>query len=180
MDEESAENSTVDTSEGDPDALPRPEAARLAEIRNLQREDPSLASMCVYLERGLLPDDEKEAKKLVLEGHHYEVIQGVLYYEPPTIPRRLCVVVPEKSKTSLLNEAHATSLAGHFAFKKVYDRIRRYYWWKVMRADVHRFCRACLVCASRKGTGKPVKPALTPIPVGGPFHRVGVFNYHLR
>ena len=50
---------------------------------------------------------------------------------------------------------------------------RQYYWWKGMRADVQRFCRGCLVCASRKGPGRPLRPPLTVIPVGGPFHRVG-------
>ena len=158
-----------ETDGDDSDVLPRPEAVRLAEIKLLQREDSSLAVMCSYLEQGLLPEDEKDAKRLVLESRNYDVIHGVLYYEPPTISGRLCVVVPEKWKQSLLCEAHATSLAGHFAFKKVYDRIRRYYWWKGMRADVHHFCRACLVCASRKGTGKPVKPALTPDTCGRPF-----------
>ena len=57
-------------------------------------------------------------------------------------------------------------------FKKVYDRLRRYYWWKRMRADVHHYCRSCLVFASQKG--RPFQPPLTPIPVGGPFHRLGV------
>ncbi len=43
-----------------------------------------------------------------------------------------------------------------------------------MCADVYRYCRGCLVCASRRGPGRPVRPPLTPIPVGGLFHRVGV------
>ena len=43
-----------------------------------------------------------------------------------------------------------------------------------MRADIHRYCRGCLVCATRKGSRKTFKPPLTPIPVGGPFHRVAV------
>ena len=43
-----------------------------------------------------------------------------------------------------------------------------------MRADVRRHCHACLVCASRKGTDRASRPPLQPIPVGGPFHRVGV------
>ena len=59
----------------------------------------------------------------------------------------------------LLQEAHAGCFAGHFAFKKVYDHLRRCYWWKGMRADVHHFCRSCFVCASRKG---PFRPPLTP------------------
>ena len=37
-----------------------------------------------------------------------------------------------------------------------------------------RFCRGCLVCATRKGHRVTFKPQLKPIPVGGPFHRVAV------
>ena len=40
-----------------------------------------------------------------------------------------------------------------------------------MRADV---CRHCLECATRKSPGRQARPPLQPIPVGGPFHRVGV------
>ena len=43
-----------------------------------------------------------------------------------------------------------------------------------MRNDVHKFCRSCLVCSTRKGTRGTCKPPLQPIPVGGPFHQVGV------
>ena len=42
-----------------------------------------------------------------------------------------------------------------------------------MRKDISQWCRACLPCAKR-GTGRPTKPLLTPIPVDGPFDRVGV------
>ena len=43
-----------------------------------------------------------------------------------------------------------------------------------MRADIRRYCRACLTCATRKGIGRAIRPNLQPIPVGGPFHRLGV------
>ena len=43
-----------------------------------------------------------------------------------------------------------------------------------MRAEVRRFCRSCLSCASRKGPGQAIRPPLQPIPTKGPFHRVGV------
>ena len=42
-----------------------------------------------------------------------------------------------------------------------------------MRSDVSYWCKACLVCATRN-VGQAIKPTLTPIPVGGPFDRVGV------
>ncbi len=43
-----------------------------------------------------------------------------------------------------------------------------------MRSNVRSYCRSCLVCASKRGAGQAIKPALQPIPVGGPFYRVGV------
>lgn len=42
-----------------------------------------------------------------------------------------------------------------------------------MRADIVKWCRACLTCATRR-VGQPTKPPLTPIPFSGPFDRVGV------
>ena len=43
-----------------------------------------------------------------------------------------------------------------------------------MCGDVERFYEACLECVTRRGSGRSVKPPLVSIPVGGPFHRVGV------
>ena len=42
-----------------------------------------------------------------------------------------------------------------------------------MRKEVTHFCRSCETCASCN-VGRPIKPYLTPIPVAGPFDRVGV------
>ena len=84
------------------------------------------------------------------------------------------MVVPQDLRTELLTEAHSGKFSGHFAERRVYDLLRRRYWWKGMHADVKRHCRSCLTCATRKGTGRAFKPPLQPIPVGGPFHRVGV------
>jgi hypothetical protein len=94
-----------------------------------------LVNIYNYLEHDILPSDEKLAKKLVLECGRYEVIRGVLYYEPDFSPGRLCVVVPESLRSTLLQEAHAGCFGGHFAFKKVYDRLRR----KGLRKDVDSF-----------------------------------------
>ena len=73
-----------------------------------------------------------------------------------------------------MQEAHDGRFSGHFAEKRIYQLLRRRYWWPGMRSDVRQYCRSCLVCASRKGAGQTTRPALQPIPVGGPFHRLGV------
>lgn len=44
-----------------------------------------------------------------------------------------------------------------------------------MCGEVERFCRSCLGCITRRGTGRAVRPPLVIIPMGGPFHnRMGV------
>ena len=42
-----------------------------------------------------------------------------------------------------------------------------------MRQDIVNWTRSCLACATRR-VGRAIKPLLTPIPVGGPFDRLGV------
>ena len=109
-----------------------------------------------------------------MESKHYDLMDGVLRFENPAFPKRWCVVVPQELKQQTLEEAHGGCFAGHFSENKVYDRLRHYAWWKGMRADVRRYCRGCLVCVSRRGPGKGLRPPLHPIAVGGPFHRVAV------
>ena len=55
--------------------------------------------------------DEKVAKKLVLERSQFSLVDGV----------------------SLLNEAHAGRFGGHLAEPRVYNRLRRDYWWNGLR-----------------------------------------------
>ena len=69
---------------------------------------------------------------------------------------------------------HSGLLAGHLAEKRIYDRLRHDYWWPGMRGEVRKHCRSCLTCTARKGTGRATHPPLQPIPVGGPFHTVGL------
>ena len=70
----------------------------------------------------------------------------------------------------LIHEAHNGRFSGYFAEEKIFELLRRWYWWPGRRAAVRRYCRSCLVCASRKGQTQSLKP----LTVGGPFDRVGV------
>ena len=146
----------------------------LQSLREQQWEDPKLKPMLQYLSDKILPCDKAAATRIVMESKHYDLMDGVLRFENPAFPKRWCVVVPQELKQQTLEEAHGGCFAGHFSENKVYDRLRRYAWWKGMRADVRRYCRGCLVCVSRRGPGKGLRPPLHPIAVGEPFHRVAV------
>ena len=77
--------------------------------------------MCAYLEHGVLPADEKLAKKV---SGKYEVIQGILYFEPDFSPGRLCIVVPESLRPMLLQEDHAGCFAYEMDLPRVLELVR--------------------------------------------------------
>ena len=144
------------------------------QIHKLQMEDIDLQPHLKYHTHGVLPENPKLAKKIVMESQHYEIIDGVLHHESPNYPGHWCIVVPQQLRPQLLHEAHAGCFSGHFSERKVYDKIRRNYWWYGLRRDIRKFCRACLNCVSRRGPGHASRPPLVPIPVKGAFHRVAV------
>ena len=127
-----------------------------------------------FLEDGVVPSDDRRAKRLALEKSSFKVIDRVLYHKNPSVPGVWRIVVPKALRETLLKESHSGKFAGHFAERKLYATLRTKYWWDKMRSDVRKHCRSCLTCVSRKGPGRAPRPKLQPIPVGGPFHRVGV------
>ena len=56
---------------------------------------------------------------------------------------------------------------------QIHGQLAKHYRWPRMRADITSWCRGCLICATRQ-VGQATKPSLLPIPVEGPFHRMGV------
>ena len=91
--------------------------------------------MELHLEKDELPEEERAAKKLIIESKSYETIEEVLHHEHPTDPAKWCMVVPKEEQTKLLQEYHGGKFAGHFAERKMYSTLRQKYWWKGMRAD---------------------------------------------
>ena len=144
------------------------------DIQQYQHQDPELVQIISYLKDGCLPEDDQLARRMVLEKDHFTVVDNVLFYVGPQNSSSWRLVVPKKLQGVLIEEQHAGRFAGHFAERKMFATLRTRYWWRGMRAAIRHHCRRCLVCASRKGTGRRMRPPLQPIPVGGPFHMVGV------
>ena len=140
-------------------------------LHSRQMSDKSLKVIVDYICDGTLPEDEKEARHLILSSQKFTVLDGILYHIEAD--KTLRVVVPETDIEHLFNEAHAGTFGAHLRGAKIHSQLSRHYWWPKMRADIERWCRSCLVCATRH-FGHKVIPPLTPIPVGGPFDRVGV------
>ena len=141
------------------------------DLRERQLCDSELKDIVNYLENGELPTEEKMARALVLSSAQFAMVDGVIYHLETDKTLRL--VPPVTERYDLFQEAHAGPFSGHLREAKIHSQLSKHYWWPGMRRDIARWCRACLSCASR-GTGHPIRPPLTPIPVHGPFDRVGV------
>ena len=140
-------------------------------IGSRQREDPYLKEIIDYQEGDILPSDDKKARELLMSRSQYHLMEGVLYYVETD--KTLHLIPPESDRRRLFEEVHSGTFGAHLRDAKVHGELSKHYWWPKMRSDISKWCQSCLVCATRY-PGRAVHPPLTPIPVEGPFHRVGV------
>ena len=136
-----------------------------------QRDDPDLKPIILYLEGDQLPDDNKKARELVLGREQDTMQDGVLFHVEKD--KTLRVVPPTADRRTLFNESHSGVFGAHLREVKIHSQLSRHYWWPSMRSDIRAWCAACLTCVTR-GTSRAHRALLTPIPVTGPFDRVGV------
>ena len=105
------------------------------EISLQQREDSDLVKYITFIQLGQLPDDDKSARRLILEQNQFEVTDGILYHENPTDPGNWRIVVPRSLGEPILTVSHDGTFSCHFTEKKVYSTLRKKYWWPGMRSD---------------------------------------------
>ena len=94
-----------------------------------------------------------------------------MVYSIDSSPTSVCVLCHRQLIAT--NCSEKLIFCGHLHEAKIHSELSRHYWWPGMRVDLTKWCRSCVRCATR-GVGRPVRPPLTPIPVAGPFDRVGV------
>ncbi|TYK01903.1 putative gag-pol polyprotein [Cucumis melo var. makuwa] len=72
--------------------------------------------------------------------------------------RRLCVPSDSAIKTELLSEAHSSPFFMHPGSTKMYQDLKRVYWWRNMKREVAELVSKCLVCQQVKAPRQ--KPAV--------------------
>ena len=147
----------------------------LTVVQQEQQKDSELLQLIMYLQNKTLPKDTAVARQVVEQaGKGFYLVDGVLYYQGQDMPDRCRLVVPQQLQQQVLNEHHDSIFAGHFGIKKMTQRLSQYYYWKGMKADVHKKCTSCVTCASVSGQGHRSKPPLKSITVGGAFECLGM------
>jgi transposase InsO family protein/predicted aspartyl protease len=130
------------------------------EFRVAQETDAELRPLLAALAGNERPTPEvlsewpPTARKCIAEWDRLEMESGVLgrrWYDAKGKPAQLQWLVPRSKVREVLETAHSSPLAGHFSDKRTKEAIKRQFWWPGMGVDVRLFCRACEVCARRKG-----------------------------
>ena len=142
-----------------------------AELVNEQKKDPEVSDIIEYLTHKHLPEDAKQARRVVTESEMFELVQGALYRIQPDKTLRL--YVPENRRKTLFDEVHSGTFSAHQKTAKIHSILSKHYWWPRMRRDIEQWCRTCTVCLERRA-GPPTVPPLTSIPVEGPFDCIGM------
>ncbi|KAL0552057.1 hypothetical protein IC582_011150 [Cucumis melo] len=84
-----------------------------------------------------------------------------------TFDGRLCVPEDSAVKEKLLAEAHISPFTMHPGSTKMYQDLRRVYWWRNMKREVADFFSKCLVCQQMKAPRQKPTGLLQPLSVPG-------------
>ena len=139
-----------------------------------QRKDGYLAQVFKFLEEGILPADDKLARKVAMQAPLFTVNRKMLYYIDPKPSCKCRVVVPSHFQKKLMEESHRSIMGGHFSGKRTYDSLSQIWWWESMYRDVMTYVQSCPECLVSRGDGRNTRSPLHPIPVNRPFQIVGV------
>ena len=98
--------------------------------------------------------------------HPYAIVGGILVKKEKDQLGQLqdLILVPEKHRRLVYQEAHCAPLAGHFGFKKTKAKIGRHFYWPGMCKDLRGWTKACSICQKGNKT-KTSKAPLIPLPV---------------
>ena len=105
-----------------------PQSDQLTDFASEQHRDPDVVKIINFLEDGILPSDDRQAKKLALQGSQFVLVDNILYYIDPNGKKR--AVVPKQLQKGILEENHSGGMAGHFAVSHLYAALSRSWWWE--------------------------------------------------
>ncbi|KAL0556761.1 hypothetical protein IC582_005277 [Cucumis melo] len=116
-------------------------------IIDAQSNDPYLVEKCGLAEAG-------QAVEFSLSSN------GGLLFE-----RCLCVPSDSAIKTELLSEAHSFPFSMHPGSTKMYQDLKRVYWWRNMKREVAEIVSKCLVCQQVKAPRQKPAGLLQPLSI---------------
>ncbi|OWY96008.1 LOW QUALITY PROTEIN: reverse transcriptase, partial [Phytophthora megakarya] len=124
----------------------------------------------------------KEVKKVAKISDQFVLdLRDVLYRLSTPTPERprnkqseLRLVVPDTLRADMLHYSHEDFGGGHQGINRTFERLRSEFYWIGMYADVQKFVRDCVDCASAKGRPPVLGPSPGNIEPKYPFEVVSM------
>nr|GEW02576.1 reverse transcriptase domain-containing protein [Tanacetum cinerariifolium] len=140
----------------------------------IEEDGPSWMTQLVdYLKEGVLPGDNKEARKLRLKACQYELMEGVLYRRPLLTPWLRCVGPLQADY--VMREIHEGSCSMHAGPRSVVAKaIRLRYYWPTIHKDARDMIRKCNDCQIHRPVTRHPQQSLTPITAPWLFYKWGI------
>nr|GFA18624.1 reverse transcriptase domain-containing protein [Tanacetum cinerariifolium] len=112
----------------------------------IEEEGPTwMTELMNCLKEGILPEDEKEARKIRLKARQYKLMEGILYKRSFLTPWLRCVG-PLQAEY-VMKEIHEGSCSMHAGPRSVVAKaIRLGYFWPTMHKDAQDMIRKCSDC----------------------------------
>ncbi|XP_024021742.1 uncharacterized protein LOC112091712 [Morus notabilis] len=102
---------------------------------------------------------------------YYEDSNKAMVYNlvstPTLIQNHLIVPQVDEIKKTILHEAHKSRFAIHPGSTKMYQDLKRQYWWRGMKKDVHQYVSECATCLRVKAEYRKPTRELQPLPIPG-------------
>lgn len=95
-------------------------------------------------------------RKQIAEGNDEKFVidqHGVLTRRSP-LDQSLQMIVPESLKERLLDVAHSAPTSAHPGRSKMYQTLRRHFYWPSMTVDIHQWVDRCDACARNRIKGQ--------------------------
>ena len=158
------------------DSTPQPDDdeepdIELADLINQQRQCSDYSGIIAYIEDGILPVDNAEARRVVLKAEQYIIQDKVLYHLHH--PRRKQetgvesvtpqIAVPHTLRQQVLISLH-DNLA-HAGFDRLYSTVRRRFHWPKLYVDTHQYVATCVICQQSKRQIHPNTAPLHSLPI---------------
>ena len=122
--------------------------ALVQQVKQNQWQDPHLRGIWIRIQNGEQFEDWRIRE------------DGALYFR-----NRLAVPKAGEIKKMILHEAHKSRYAIHPGSTKMYQDLKRQYWWRGMKRDVREYVSECVTCLRVKAEHQKPAGELQPLPV---------------